>query len=96
MMTHVRHWPEWAARSNTPWETVAVDGSRGERNTRGGCSRTSLWDTPRLPPVALRSVWGADPAGKLRLEACCCTDRHATPMDIRLWGRHAVGDRGNR
>jgi hypothetical protein len=32
-------------------------------------SRTALWDTPELPPVAMRFVLVCDPEGKLRLEA---------------------------
>jgi hypothetical protein len=42
-----RRWPSWARRSETPGETVAVDGSGGQRKTLGVFSRTALWDTPR-------------------------------------------------
>jgi hypothetical protein len=48
-------------------------------------SRTALWYTPRLPPVAIRSVLVADQEGKLRLEACFCTDLEATPVEILPW-----------
>jgi hypothetical protein len=33
----------WAERLDTPWETVAVDGYKGERKPLGGFSRTALW-----------------------------------------------------
>jgi DDE superfamily endonuclease len=71
----------WAARSDTPWETVAVDGYKGERKPLGVVSRTALWYTPRQPPVAIRDVLVADPEGKLRMEACFCTDLEATPVE---------------
>jgi hypothetical protein len=35
--------------------------------------------------VALRDVLVADPAGKRRLEACCGTDREATPVQSLPW-----------
>jgi hypothetical protein len=75
----------WAARSETPWEDVEGDGSGGQRQTRGVFSRTGLWDTPRVPPVAIRDGVVADPAGQLRLAACCWTALHATPVPIRRW-----------
>jgi hypothetical protein len=48
-------------------------------------SRTALWYTPRLPPVAIRYVLVADPEGKLRMEAFFCTDLEATPVEILPW-----------
>jgi hypothetical protein len=76
---------EWAERSATPWETVAVDWYRGERQPLWGSSRTALWYTPRVPPVAIRYVLVADPEGKRRMEAFFCTDLQATPMEILPW-----------
>jgi hypothetical protein len=35
-----------------------------------------------VPPVEIRLVIVCAPDGKLRLEACCCTDRQATPGHI--------------
>jgi hypothetical protein len=75
----------WAARAETPWEPVAVDWSRGERKTRWGFSRTALWYTPRVPPVAMRSVVVAAPEGQRRLDAFCCPDLQATPREILPW-----------
>jgi DDE superfamily endonuclease len=72
----------WAERSDTPWEMVEVDWYRGERKQLWVFSRTALWYTPRLLPVAIRSVLVADPAGKLRMEAFFCTDLEATPVQI--------------
>ena len=77
-----RRWPGWAERSDTPWEDVAVNWDSGQRQQRGGFSRTGLWYTPRLPPVELRYVVVADPAGKRRLEAFFSTDLPATPAQI--------------
>jgi hypothetical protein len=46
---------------------------------------TGLWDTPRLPPVAIRAVVVADPAGNVRLEAFFWTDLQATPAQSLRW-----------
>jgi hypothetical protein len=35
--------------------------------------------------VAIRDVLVADPEGKRRMEACCCTDLEATPVQILPW-----------
>jgi hypothetical protein len=35
--------------------------------------------------VAIREVLVADPEGKLRMEACFCTDLEATPVEILPW-----------
>jgi DDE superfamily endonuclease len=75
----------WAERSDTPWETVEVIWYGGQRKTVSVFSRTALWYTPRLPPVAIRYVLVADPDGKLRLEAFFCTDLEATPVEILQW-----------
>jgi hypothetical protein len=76
---------EWAERSDTPWEMVEVGWYRGERKPLWVFSRTALWYTPRLLPVAIRYVLVADPAGKLRMEAFFCTDLEATPVQILQW-----------
>jgi len=75
----------WAARSDTPWEDVEVDWYGGPRTLWWVFSRTALWYTPRVPPVAIRDVLVADLAGKRRLEAFFCTDRQATPEQILAW-----------
>jgi len=75
----------WAERSDTPWETVEVDWYGGQRKKLWVFSRTALWYTPGLPPVAIRSVLVADPEGKLRMEAFCCPDLEATPVEILQW-----------
>jgi hypothetical protein len=75
----------WAERADTPWETVAVEWYGGQRKPWWVFSRTALWYTPRLPPVAIRYVLVADPQGKLRIEAFFCTDLEATPEQILPW-----------
>jgi hypothetical protein len=75
----------WAERSDTPWEDVEVDWYGGQRKKLWIFSRTALWYTPRLPPVAIRYVLVADPEGKLRMEAFFCTDLQATPVQILAW-----------
>ena len=54
----------WAERSDTPWETVEVDWYGGQRKQLWVFSRTALWYTPRLPPVAIRYVLVCDPGGE--------------------------------
>jgi hypothetical protein len=54
----------WAARSDTPWETVEVDWYSGQRTQLWIFSHTALWHTPGLPPVDIRFVLVCDPAGK--------------------------------
>ena len=75
----------WAERSDTPWETVEVPWYGGQRKTLWVFSRTALWYTPGLPPVAIRYVLVADPEGKLRMEAFFCSDLQATPEQILAW-----------
>jgi hypothetical protein len=54
----------WAARSDTPWETVEVDWYGGQRQQLGIFSHTALWHTLGLPPVDIRFVLVCDPEGK--------------------------------
>ena len=75
----------WAARADTPWETVDVDWYGGKRKQLWVFSRTALWYTPKLPPVAIRFVLVCDPEGKLRLEAFFCTDLQTTPDQLLQW-----------
>jgi hypothetical protein len=75
----------WAERSDTPWETVEVDWYGGQRKALWVFSRTALWYTSGLPPVAIRFVLVCDPEGKLRMEAFFCTDLQATPVEILAW-----------
>jgi hypothetical protein len=83
--TRQRRLQAWAERSDTPWDTVEVAWYGGQRKTVWVFSRTALWYTPRLPPLAIRYVLVADPEGKLRMEAFFCTDLQATPMEILQW-----------
>jgi DDE superfamily endonuclease len=83
--TRQRSLQGWAERSDTPWETAAVDWYGGKRKQLWVFSHTALWYTPRLPPVAIRFVLVCDPARKLRLEAFFCTDLEATPVQILEW-----------
>jgi hypothetical protein len=75
----------WAERSDTPWETVEVVWYGGHLKKLWVFSRTALWHTPRLPPVAIRYVLVADPEAQLRMETFFCTDLAATPMQILQW-----------
>jgi hypothetical protein len=75
----------WAERSDTPWETVEVNWYGGQRKKLWVFSRTALWYTPGLPPVAIRYVLVADPEGKLRMEAFFGTDLQASPEQILEW-----------
>jgi hypothetical protein len=75
----------WAERSDTPWETIAVTWYGGQCKQLWIFSRTALWYTPGLPPVAIRYVLVADPEGKLRMEAFFCTDLKAPPAQILQW-----------
>jgi hypothetical protein len=75
----------WAARSDTPWQETRVDWYRGERKRLWVFSRTALWYTPGLAPVALRFVLVRDPEGKLPDAAFFCTDVYAPPEQILHW-----------
>jgi hypothetical protein len=75
----------WAARSDTPWETVEVDWYGGQRKQLWIFSHTALWHKSGLPPVDIRFVLVCDPEGKLRMESFFCTDLQATPVQILAW-----------
>src|SRR5919106_5105592 len=83
--TRQRRLQGWAECSETPWETIEVDWYGGQRKSLWVFSRTALWYTPRLPPVALRYVLVGEPEGKLRMEVFFCTDLDATPAQILPW-----------
>jgi hypothetical protein len=69
----------WAERTDTSWETVDVDWYGGQRKQLWVFSRTALWYTPKLLPVAIRFVLVCDPEGKVHMEALFCTYFHITP-----------------
>jgi DDE superfamily endonuclease len=75
----------WAARSDTPWEELAVDWYGGQRKRLWVFSRTALWSTPGWAPLAMRFVLVRDPEGKLPDAAFLCTDCQATPAQILHW-----------
>ena len=75
----------WAARADTPWETVEVDWYGGQRKVMQVFSRTALWYTPGWAPVALRWVLVRDPEGQLADAAFLCTHLQATPEQILHW-----------
>jgi hypothetical protein len=83
--TRQRSLQDWASRSDTPWEDSEVNWYSGQRKKLWGFSQTALWDTPGLPPVDLRVVLVCDPAGKRRMEAFCCTDLEAPPVESLPW-----------
>jgi DDE superfamily endonuclease len=76
----------WAARTDTPWESVSVDWYHGERKALPVFSRTALWYTSGWAPVAIRFVVVRDPEGRLADAAFFCTDLQATPIQIIEWG----------
>lgn len=75
----------WAARTDTPWETVVVNWYHGEQKTLQVFSRTALWYTSGWAPVAIRFVLVRDPDGRLADTAFFCTDLQATPTQIVAW-----------
>jgi hypothetical protein len=75
----------WAARPDTPWESVVVNWYHGERKALQVLSRTALWYTSGWAPVAIRFVLVRDPAGQLADAAFFCTDLQATPTQIIEW-----------
>jgi len=75
----------WAARSDTPWETVDVDWYGGTRKRLAVFSRTALWYTSGLAPVAIRFVLVRDPEGKSPDAAFLCTNLQASPPQILAW-----------
>lgn len=75
----------WAARTDTPWESVVVNWYRGERKALQVFSRTALWYTSGWAPVAIRFVLVRDPEGRLADAAFFCTDLQATPSQIIEW-----------
>jgi hypothetical protein len=83
--TRQRRVQAWASRSDTPWETVAVEWSGGPRKQWWVSSRPALWYTPGQPPVGIRDGLVAAPAGHLRLASCCCTALEATPVQMLAW-----------
>ena len=83
--TRQRSLQGWAERSDTPWEPVEMDWYGGQRKQLWVFSRPALWYTPSLPPVAIRSGLVADPEGNVRMEAFCCPDLQATPVEILQW-----------
>jgi hypothetical protein len=83
--TRQRNLKIWAARSDTPWQETRVDWYRGERKRLWVFSRTALWYSPGLAPVAIRFVLVRDPQGKLSDAAFFCTDVYATPEQILHW-----------
>ena len=75
----------YAARSDTPWETLDVDWYGGKRKRLALFSRTALWYTSGVAPVAIRFVLVRDPEGILPDAAFLCTDLQAAPAQILTW-----------
>jgi hypothetical protein len=83
--TRQRRLKVWAARADPPWPETTVDWYRDERKRLWVFSRTALWYTPGLAPVAIRFVLVRDPQGKLADAAFFWTDLPATPEQILHW-----------
>ena len=75
----------WAARSDTPWETVDVDWYGGVQKRLAVFSRTALWYTSGCAPVAIRFVLVRDSEGQSPDAAFLCTDLQASPPQILAW-----------
>ena len=75
----------WAARTDTPWESVVVDWYHEEQITLQVFSRTALWYASGWAPVAIRFVLVRDLEGRLADAAFFCTDLQATPIQIIEW-----------
>ena len=72
----------------TPQGKYGANESPGthQRSVQGWAEHLETpWDTPRLPPVAIRLGRACAPQGKRRLAAFCCTDLQATPAQILEW-----------
>lgn len=76
---------QWAARDDTPWEEIEVDWYGGVKKKARVFSRTGLWYTSGLQPVAINYVLVRDPEGKLRDAAFGCTKLDASPAQIIEW-----------
>ena len=83
--TRQRSLKVWAARADPPWQETTLDWYRGERKRLWVFSRTALWYTPGLAPVAIRFILVRDPEGKLADAAFFCTTLHAPPEQILHW-----------
>ena len=75
----------WAARSDTPWESMVVNWYKGKRKRVHAFSRTALWYRPGLDPIEIRYVLVRDPEGKLQDSAFFCTDINVLPSHIIEW-----------
>jgi hypothetical protein len=75
----------WAARSDTPWETVDVDWYGGTRKRLAVFSRTALWYTSGVAPVAIRFVLVRAPAGQLPAAAFLGTELQSSPEQLLAW-----------
>jgi hypothetical protein len=80
-----RRWQDWAERTDTPWEGVAVVWSGGQRKPLSVFSHTALWYSCGLPPVAIRDVLVCDPERTLWMAAFFCTDLQATLAPMMAW-----------
>jgi hypothetical protein len=76
---------QWLSRGDTPWESIEVEWYGGRTKTLQVLSRTALWHTPGLDPVAIRYVVVRDPGGEVRDAAFLCTDTDATAGEILGW-----------
>lgn len=76
---------EWAARSDTPWESVEAEWYGGRKKKLKVFSRTGLWYRAGWEPVEIRYVLVRDPEGKLKDEVFMCTDTAASAEQILEW-----------
>jgi hypothetical protein len=76
---------QWLARGDTPWVSAEVAWYGGHRKVLHVISRTALWHTAGLDPVAIRYVVVRDPLGQVRDAAFFCTDVGRSPEEILAW-----------
>ncbi|CAA9560258.1 MAG: hypothetical protein AVDCRST_MAG87-1525 [uncultured Thermomicrobiales bacterium] len=76
---------QWLSRGDTPWESIEVAWYGGRSKVLQVLSRTALWHTSGLDPVAIRYVVVRDPEGEVPGAAFLCTDTDATAGEILGW-----------
>jgi hypothetical protein len=75
-----------AEDSSTGWKPIMVANWYGkQKRTIEIVSRTALWYSTGLPPVALRWVLIRDPEEEFETQALLCTDLHKDPERIISW-----------
>jgi hypothetical protein len=83
-----RRLSEWAARGDSPWQTLEVAWYSGQRKQLKVLTRTALWWRSGNRPVPIRWVLVRDEAprvGQARDQAFLCTQQEASAEQIIEW-----------